>query len=269
MKKIQSIIAYLENHFDSEINSHQIEHISNYSYRNTQRVFKKNFGENITDFQRRFRLEKAYKRIIYTEESITNIAISVGYGSLQSFSKAFAKQFKISPVKARVEKEAIFKKFIINTSSDIKVEKLYKEKQIVYYTSIKSHNYNNDEINRVWRNIDQKNQDISPYESYGIIVDQPLITEHKNCIYKFGLDKVSKQNSGFIKVEIFGGYYLKFTHFGNYTNIEETYQSFYKHWLFNTYLELGDSPVIEHYTNSYKESQSNESFVTDIYFPLK
>ncbi|WP_228457774.1 hypothetical protein [Chryseobacterium sp. C3] len=56
------------------------------------------------------------------------------------------------------------------------------EQQLLYCKTIKTENYDNAKINKLWREIDFCNQKLRPYESYGIIVDQPLITEHKNCI---------------------------------------------------------------------------------------
>lgn len=265
--QIIKVIKYIEDHFDEEITAEEIENVSHYSYRNIQRIFKKIFGENIISFQRRLRLEKAYKKLIYSKTSISDIAVYVGYGNLQAFSKAFSKQFKISPSKARLNKEKFFKNFIVDSTTTIEVEKIFKDKQIIYYKFIKTNNYNNNEINKIWEEIELKNNKISNYETYGIIVDQPLITEHKNCIYEFAISKISTQNSEFISKEIFGGYYLKFTHYGSFDNIEETYMNFYKYWL-NHHLELGDTPVIEHYISSGID-EKEENYVTHIYFPLK
>lgn len=80
---------------------------------------------------------------------------------------------------------------------------------------------------------------------------------------------MSSQNSGFVWKEIFGGYYLKFTHFGSFDYIEETYKNFYKYWLSNLHIELGDSEIIEHYISLEKEYNGKENYVTHIYFPLK
>lgn len=54
-------IAYIEENFAREITSGEIEDIACYSYRNFQRVFMKLFGETLSGFQKRLRLENAYK----------------------------------------------------------------------------------------------------------------------------------------------------------------------------------------------------------------
>lgn len=267
--QVQKIVLLIENNFDNEITQSELEKISNYSYRNIQRIFKSIFGENIKSFQRRLRLERAYKRIVYTKDCITDIAIQVGYSNLQAFSKAFFKQFHISPSEARIDKKKIFEAFIANTTMDLNVEKIYMEQQLLYCKTIKTENYDNAKINKLWREIDFCNQKLRPYESYGIIVDQPLITEHKNCIYEFAIDKIPEQSVGFISKKIFGKKYLRFIHYGTHDNIEETYKNFYKFWLSSPNLELDHSPVIEHYLISDKEEEKEENYITHIYFPLK
>lgn len=99
LNRIQKTIAYIEENFAREITSGEIEDIACYSYRNFQRVFMKLFGETLSGFQKRLRLENAYKKLLYTTEKISSIALEVGYYNLQSFSKAFHKEYGISPQK--------------------------------------------------------------------------------------------------------------------------------------------------------------------------
>ena len=264
-----NVIEYIKNNSENEISSREIEKISGYTYRHFQRIFKKIFSETIQNFITRTRLEIAYKKLIYTNDSISDIALILNYKSLQSFSKAFSTKFLISPSKARKNKEDFFLSFISSIENSIEINKVFIEKQYVYYKFIKTNNYNNDEINKVWRELDIKNTSIKSYNSYGIIADQPLITEHKNCIYGFAIDKIYSTHHNLIKKEIFGRNYLKFTHYGSYDTIEETYKQFYKYWINHQKIELGESEVIEHYVVSAKESSQEKDYITNIYFPLK
>jgi len=70
------------------------------------------FNESIGAFQKRLELENAYKKLIYTNESISTIAYAVGFDSLKPFSKYFKKQFAHSPSDAQSEKASIFRDFI-------------------------------------------------------------------------------------------------------------------------------------------------------------
>lgn len=254
--EIQKIVNHIEAHFDREITAHEIESISHYSYRNFQRIFFKIFNETISGFQKRLRLENSYKKLIYTEEGISEIAWQVGYSNIQSFSKAFKQQYSISPVEARKQKHEVFKKFIENNKADLKFEIKYKDPVSVYCKFMKAQDYNNQEIDALWKEIEPEVELFNA--AYGIIRDQPLITSNSHCRYGAAVTSDDSVN-GLFKREIFGGRYVKFTHYGAYENILETYRSFYRHWLSDNQFSLDNSDVIEEY---------EESGVTNIYFPL-
>jgi|GEM_PF-1739300 len=59
LEKIQHIIKYIEEHYHQNISVQKLEHISNYSYRNVQRVFKAVFKELLGAFQKILKLENA------------------------------------------------------------------------------------------------------------------------------------------------------------------------------------------------------------------
>lgn len=259
--EIQKIVDHIEENFDREITAYEIESISHYSYRNFQRIFFKIFNETISGFQKRLRLENAYKKLIYTVDKISDIAWQMGYFNVQSFSKAFKKQYNISPALARKNKQEVFNEFIESHKNDLHYDIKYKDPVVVYCKFIKAKDYNNEEINDLWEGIEKENG-IS-ISSYGIIRDQPLITNRSHCRYGAAISEVSSSIAGFQKKEIFGGKYIRFTHYGTFDNILETYRTFYRLWLSESSLMLDNSDVIE----EYKQSPIGEN-ITHIYFPM-
>jgi AraC family transcriptional regulator len=263
LSTIQKVIDYIEENFDREISSDEIEMICPYSYRNFQRIFFKIFNETVSGFQKRLRLESSYKKLIYTTDKISDIALQVGYFNTQSFSKAFSKQYHISPLSARKHKDDIFNKFIESSREhNISYEIKYKNPIAVYYKSIKTKDYDNVEINALWDNIGQRNRD-DTFSSFGIIRDQPLITNQKHCRYDAAINKIPSRADDFQKKEIFGKKYVRFTHYGDFEGILDTYRKFYRFWLTEQPFLLDDSAVIEEYLTS-----ENGENTTHIYFPL-
>lgn len=59
--------------------------------------FREIYGDTVFGFQAKQRLEKAHKLLIQTEKSSSEIAAELGFSSPQHFSKAFKKQFGITP----------------------------------------------------------------------------------------------------------------------------------------------------------------------------
>lgn len=267
--KIQHIIKFIEENYNQEISVLSLEEIACYSYRNFQRVFKNIFGESIGAFQKRLKLENGYKKLIYSNDSITDIAFSVGFESLQAFTKSFKKQFGISPSVSRLNKLKIFDEYGISDKKEaISREIVYLNPVIFYYQSIKTNNYDNNEIDRLWENIDAKYGSQNDLNYFGIIVDQPLITTGKHCRYEAGIDQ-NPDNKDFSSKTIFGGRYIKYIHLGSYDLIENTYRLLYNDWLFNSKYELDDSPIIERYVKHNFNVENENQFITEILLPIK
>lgn len=259
--EIHKIVDYIEENFDREITAYEVEAMCQYSYRNFQRIFFKIFNETISGFQKRLRLENAYKKLIYTSDKISDIAWHVGYLNVQSFSKAFKKQYHISPVEARKHKQEVFREFVEPGTIDMQYEIKYKDPVSVFCKFFKIKDYNTDEINGVWDHVESQHGSLPV--SYGIIRDQPLITSRSHCRYGVAIEQRLSETEGFQKKEIFGGKYIRFTHHGAFENILETYRTFYRFWLEEQKISLDNSDVIE----EYLQSETGDP-ITHIYFPL-
>ncbi len=63
--------------------------------------FRELFGTTVFDYLRQKRLNEARRLIEEENVNVTEAALSVGYSSISSFSKAFSRHFGLSPVKIR------------------------------------------------------------------------------------------------------------------------------------------------------------------------
>jgi AraC family transcriptional regulator len=61
------------------------------------RIFKAAIDETPAAMRRRLLLERAAWQLARTQQSVTHIALDAGYGSLEAFTRAFRKAFRISP----------------------------------------------------------------------------------------------------------------------------------------------------------------------------
>nr|WP_260394316.1 GyrI-like domain-containing protein [Elizabethkingia anophelis] len=138
-------------------------------------------------------------------------------------------------------------------------EIVYKKSTEVYVKGIKSRNYNTEEINILWEEIENE----TDFESaYGIVTDQPLITSEEYCRYDAAIEEPPLSEE-YQKKTIFGRKYVCFVHKGSFDNLLDTYGMFYRFWLADNPFSLDNSPVIE----EYLLSESGEH-TTYIYFPL-
>ncbi|MEM6722763.1 MAG: AraC family transcriptional regulator [Bacteroidota bacterium] len=97
---IKNRIDALEEHLrDSAecITSDSVTENSFYSYRHANRLFTASKGESINSFVNKIRHQKAAEYLLYSGQSILEIAFNVGYETTASFSKAFKKSYQSSP----------------------------------------------------------------------------------------------------------------------------------------------------------------------------
>lgn len=71
--------------------------ISGYSKFHFQRMFKNYTGQTLANYLRQARLNKAKFLLSFTNETISNIAYNSGFSHIESFSRAFNKEFELSP----------------------------------------------------------------------------------------------------------------------------------------------------------------------------
>jgi AraC family transcriptional regulator len=262
-------LNFIETHYNKPISTQELESISYYSYRNIQRIFKYTCGETIGAYQKRLRVEKAYKLLLYTKENLSLIALEVGFDNIASFSKAFKQHFGVSPREARTNKSVLFQENnIIPIQSDvvIKPEILYLPPIQVYYQSINT-DYANAVIETLWSKMMSLGFQNHGIDYYGVIADEPLITDKIKCRYDACASMPSTKKQLPTKT-ILGGKYAKFLHRGSYETIEDTYTKIYANWILTSKMAFSPNPIIEQYIKHDSNTVDENDYLTAILLPL-
>ena len=270
LEHIHSVLRLIEDHHNTPISIKDLERVSHYSYRNIQRIFKYTCGETIGEYQKRLKIENAYKFILYTNESLSWIALEVGFDNIASFSKAFKQYFGISPKEARLNKPVLFQKnAIVPLPSDaiLTPEILYLPTLKVFYQSAKTH-YLNDDIEALWATFMTHDFPEKGTTYYGVVVDEPLITNKIKCRYD-ACSSVQSPHKTLPSKTIFGGKYAKFLHHGSYETLDATYTKIYARWILTTQLAFSPSPIIEQYIKHDSNTKNEVDFLTAILIPLQ
>jgi AraC family transcriptional regulator len=265
VNNIIDTIHFIEENYYRTITIKEIEQVSFYSYRNIHRIFKNVCKESIAAFQKRLKLENAYKMLLYNLEPIHHIAYTVGFKTHESFAKAFKQHFGFTATEVRKRKEIIFNNndSLINnvaTATTIPYDKVYMPStQIVYSRVIAS--YESPEIELHWSAF--MNNEFPPQtDFYGIIADETLITEDNKCRYDACASQALYLKEYPVK-SIFGRKYLKFIHAGAYNQLERTYRHIFSQWMFESEFAFSNLPIVEHYE---KTSATPDENITNIYF---
>lgn len=100
-KVIEEIIDYIEEHLDSKIHIKTISKLASCSSYSIERVFAFIFNMTIAEYIRLRRLSLAALELVNSDSSILDIAIKYGYGSHESFSRAFVNFHGVTPSAAK------------------------------------------------------------------------------------------------------------------------------------------------------------------------
>jgi len=92
-----STLLYIQTHLEGDLNLETLAKRVGFSPYHFHRIFRENVGERVKEYIRRLRLERAAYRLRVSEEAILRIALESGFKSHESFTRAFERQFNITP----------------------------------------------------------------------------------------------------------------------------------------------------------------------------
>ena len=101
LRQIQTGIDYIEVNLDFEISLQKVSQEAGLSQWHFQRIFKALTNETLKTYIRSRRLANAFVNLVTTKLKIIDIAITSGFDSQESFTRAFKKAFKMTPNEAR------------------------------------------------------------------------------------------------------------------------------------------------------------------------
>jgi AraC family transcriptional regulator len=279
-QKVSEVLIYIDNHLSDELNVKQLSELFGISFYHFHRILKAYLNEPLGSYINRQRLETAIKLIRYSDESLTDIAIKIGYNDCSAFSKAFSKEFGISPQEFKTNRAVILNTHIdykINDSgniiADIKPKIIQLADKYVVYTRFTGE-YGCSAFSSTWEDflgfaIQNKLLGWNP-DIFSIYHDLPSEVGIDNCVTDFCI-ATSKQ---FVPVGnmsckwITGGKYAVFRYKGSYELLWELYETIYRVLVINTNLKLRDLPVIEKYLH-YTSKNDPQNFLTEIYIPIE
>ncbi len=274
-ERLNIITEFINDNLDSKLTLSQLSKLSHFSTFHFHKIMKALLKEPIGTYIVRTRLEKAAQLIQYSNDSIEQIAYSVGYETPSSLSKQFKKHFGISPTEYRNGKMTIIKKSEnMNTKLDIKKAKIVtlEEKHAIYVKLQGS--YQKLDFSGAWEKLWSmvKTQKLftAGIEHIGIPYDDPNMTDADKIRYDACLviHKEAKAEGDVGTKILKKGKFAMFHYTGSYKYLSEVYDYIFNEWLLNNAYELRDEPVREKYRNNPQRTEESK-LKTEIYLPIK
>jgi AraC family transcriptional regulator len=279
-QKVNNVLNYIHNHLSDDLNVKLLSEQFGFSFFHFHRIMKSSLNEPLGSYINRVRLETAVNIIRYSNLPLSEIALQIGYNDSSAFSKAFSKEFGLSPLKFKSNNTIVLNTHIdyeINGMgklvSDIRPKIIILDDKPIVYTKFKGE-YTGKEYTNVWDNfwdVVTQNNILSwnPFV-FSVYYDNPFETEAADCRAECCVSTHKKpSNNEHVETKTLpGGKYAMFRFKGPHKWLLEINEYILKEWVLNSNFKLRNSPLIERYINHYRYTEPN-SLLTEIYIPIE
>jgi len=105
-QRISRVIDYIYLHLDRDLNVNILAEVAMMSPYHFHRIYRQLAQENVNATIRRLRLQRSAAELTRSSQPVSSIAKKVSYSSTEAFSRAFTKQFGMTPSQFREQKRA-------------------------------------------------------------------------------------------------------------------------------------------------------------------
>ena len=283
-KLIKKALTYMEANLTKRVELEDIAFVAGFSMFHFHRIFLAITNRTPMGYLRERRLSEASKKIIFSKEAILDIAKKYIFESQESFTRAFKKQFGITPGKLRKSKIAISYVYPLSldnsfiTTGETKMKPIFKFFPTTYVIGMQTvTTIKNNTIPQLWQNFMPRMGEIKNIAqanlALGVTPADPGIEDSfdENTPFKqiacLPVTKIEDVPDGMVAYTINEGNYAVFTHSGDVGKIGETYCAIYK-WAADTGLEIECTrETFEYYNEDFKYGEADSKAY--IYLPVK
>ncbi len=206
--RILEVVRYIEQNLDKNLTLEMLAEIACFSPFHFQRIFKSIVGESPKQLIKRLRLEAAAHIITLSpQKSIFEVALSVGFSSLEAFSRAFKDYYSMSPdtfkgvdevEKLKITRMVNSQRITLDDPSvsccnyasdgeigeyDIRVVSRPGVKFYHFRTTIESPQQISNNFSKAKKWAASQYDIASEWQLFGVIKDYPFITSLDHCRY--------------------------------------------------------------------------------------
>ncbi|MHB8472595.1 MAG: AraC family transcriptional regulator [Gammaproteobacteria bacterium] len=292
------VVAYIDRHLEQPLDLNTLAEVAHFSRFHFHRLFSAWMGETFGDYLRRRRVEVAAMRLAAQPRAmVLNIALSVGFGSAEAFTRAFRSRFGCSPTAWRTQQirqrsansnpgqvnskisqapAAFSAEHAVSQTSNMETIMNVKliDRQPVTVAYLRHIGPYGEPLSKFWQNTYKPwavmNKLGGDHARYGIGYDDPSITAPEQCRYdacaEVAPDFVA--SGGALKTTIPGGRYAALSFKGTVKQVGEAWTALLRDWLPSSGLQLDARPCFEFYPKGAAYDSQTGAFECEICIPV-
>lgn len=287
-QNIERALLYIDENLDKKLTVVDVANHAYVSRFHFQRLFSAYMGETVNQYVFHRRLEFAAEKMIHNKSiALADLAIETGFGTHSAFSRAFKKQFGVTPSEFREKPNQIslshdnLRPFLNTvTPKKLTLEVSVKELSTLWF------NYKIAKVDTDTTNFDFHDSvkqiatdfngfmDIGKPHLFGVTTmrasGQNVRVESFNDMLYGGIyTKKSDDDWSPDWFEIDAGLWAVCIYKGNYEYSYQTWNNLLRAWLPESGYELRDTLAFERYLNSPVVESTTETWLTQIHLPIK
>lgn len=264
--RLEKAAALITDRLENPPSLAELAHAAAVSPCHFHRIWRALTNETVGQSVLRLRLEASQVLLQVGEASVAETAMAVGFGTPQSFARAFRRHTGLTPTEHRARSPAVSApgqpemKVVIERRGEILVVALRRTG--MPYTNL------NASFGQVWSWAEAANIVTQLEGIFGIPWDDPVSVPQEELRYDASLALgVATAPDPFRIVRLPAGDYARVRHFGSYDGLEAATQRFLGDWLLHSCHEPADFPIVHQFLNDPDHTPENE-LATDILLPL-
>jgi AraC family transcriptional regulator len=296
--RMHRVLAYIDEHLDESLDLATLAEVAHFSSFHFHRLFSAWMDETFGEYLRRRRVEVAAKRLASQPRTrILNVALSVGFGSAEAFTRAFKNRFGCSPTTWREQQSSPHREKsnsgqvnskqsqvlpgsfaehgisrILSKEFLMKVSLIDRQPATVaYFRHLGEYG---EPIAKFWQETyvpwAVMNKLGADHARYGIAHDDASITAPEQCRYD-ACAEVSPDfmaTGGALKTTLPGGKYAVLSFKGTVEQVGQAWATLLRNWLPSSGLQLDSRPCFEYYPKGAACDSNTGEFECEICIPV-
>ncbi len=295
--RMHRVLEHIDRHLDQSLALADLAQVAHFSVFHFHRLFAAWMGETLGDYQRRRRLETAATRLVAQPlVPVLHVAVSVGFGSAEAFTRAFKSRFGCSPTAWRNQDAR-------RRSADSNPDQTNRKMDQAWNNFLPEHVASRNQIMEIVMNvklIDRKPKTVAylrhigPYgpslfsfwldkvspwmlshgllehPRYGISRDDPAVTAPEKCRYDAGVEVADDfvATGGAQTTTVPGGKYAVLHVREGVSGLQDAWAAMLRDWLPASGFQLDSRPFFEYYPQGSSYDPRTGVFDCEICIPV-
>jgi AraC family transcriptional regulator len=277
-KIISQVGQYIFDHSHEVILLDELSAYTGFSKYHFNRLFFVATGYQLGEYIQRCKLDKALHALKHDNHNILDVALSVGYDSASSFTRAFHKVFSVTPSEVKQGKLPFNERggsmLLKKSSSENLLQPTwhdFAEREII---GLSERGFSKQSFSKIAGSLYGRLTILAAPLSYdelqpvGVSIDNPWVGEQENSQFFAGFTRGLEYCKASLEVFTWrAGCWVCFIHKGPHDVMWQTISQVYAQWVIPNNITLKDQQIVQVYRNN-PQTTATQELETELYFSV-